>query len=125
MGGHLERHRCKAEVGPCRELRSGEKMKIALTGASGNFGREFLAQADGDVIAINRGDWDGIAAILSRGIDVVIHAASDLQSSVARSPAGLLDSNLLTTARLLEAMKAHKIPRLVFMSSCAVYGDSI
>lgn len=100
-------------------------MKIALTGASGNFGREFLAQADGDVIAINRGDWDGIAAILSRGIDVVIHAASDLQSSVAQSPASLLDSNLVTTARLLEAMKAHKIPRLVFMSSCAVYGDSI
>lgn len=100
-------------------------MRIALTGASGNFGREFLARADGDVIAINRGDWDGIDQVLSRGIDVVIHAASDLQSSMARSPAKLLDSNLVTTARLLEAMRAHEIPRLIFMSSCAVYGDSI
>ncbi|MDW5443944.1 NAD(P)-dependent oxidoreductase [Polaromonas sp. SM01] len=100
-------------------------MRIALTGASGNFGREFLARADGDVIAINRGDWGNIDQLLSRGVDVVIHAASDLQSSMARSPTKLLDSNVVTTARLLEAMKAHEIPRLIFMSSCAVYGDSI
>jgi UDP-glucose 4-epimerase len=100
-------------------------MRIALTGASGNFGREFLARADGDVIAINRGDWDRIDQVLSRGIDVVIHAASDLQSSMANSPAKLLDSNLVTTVRLLEAMKVHEIPRLIFMSSCAVYGDGI
>lgn len=100
-------------------------MRIALTGASGNFGREFLAQADGDVIPINRGDWDDIDQVLSRGVEVVIHAASDLQSSMAQSPVKLLDSNLVTTAKLLEAMKAHEIPRLIFMSSCAVYGDSI
>ncbi len=100
-------------------------MKIALTGASGNFGQEFLARADGDVIAINRGDWDGIDQVLSSGVDVVIHAASDLQSSMAQSPVKLLDSNLVTTARLLEAMRSHEIPRLIFMSSCAVYGDSI
>ncbi|MES2363880.1 MAG: NAD(P)-dependent oxidoreductase [Pseudomonadota bacterium] len=99
-------------------------MRIALTGASGNFGREILARADGDVITINRGDWNGIDQVLSQGVDVVIHAASDLQSSMAQSPAKLLDSNLVTTARLLEAMKAHQIPRLIFMSSCAVYGDS-
>lgn len=100
-------------------------MRIALTGASGNFGQEFLARAEHDVIAVNRGDWDGLDALLSRGVDVVIHAASDLQSSMAQSPVKLLDSNLVTTARLLEAMKAHEIPRLIFMSSCAVYGDSI
>jgi UDP-glucose 4-epimerase len=100
-------------------------MRIALTGAGGNFGREFMAQADGDVIAINRGDWDGVSAILSSGVDVVVHAASDLQTSVSRSPVNLLDSNLATTARLLEAMKVHEVPRLVFMSSCAVYGDSM
>jgi len=100
-------------------------MKIALTGASGNFGREFQTQADCDVITINRSDWDGIAAILSPGVDIVIHAASDLQSSVARSPVKILDSNLVSTARLLEAMKTYEIPRLIFMSSCAVYGNSI
>lgn len=100
-------------------------MRIALTGASGNFGREFLAQSDHDVIAVNRGDWDDIDQVLSRGVEVVIHAASDLQSSMAQSPVRLLDSNLVTTARLLEVMRAHEIPRLIFMSSCAVYGDSI
>jgi UDP-glucose 4-epimerase len=100
-------------------------MRVALTGASGNFGRVFRAKVDGDVIAINRGDWDDIATILSRGVEVVIHAASDLQSSVACSPFKMLDSNLVSTARLLEAMKIHKIPRLIFLSSCAVYGDSI
>jgi UDP-glucose 4-epimerase len=100
-------------------------MRIALTGASGNFGREFRAQADGDVIAINRGDWDRIDAILSRGVDVVIHAASDLQNSVACSPVKMLDSNIVSTAKLLEAVKTHGIPRLIFISSCAVYGDGI
>lgn len=100
-------------------------MKVALTGASGNFGREFLARTEHEVIAVNRGDWDRIDVLLSRGVDLVVHAASDLQSSVKEAPVKLLDSNLLTTARLLEAMKTHGIPRLVFMSSCAVYGDSI
>ena len=44
-------------------------MRIALTGASGNFGQEFLARAEHDVIAVNRGDWDGIDALLSRGVE--------------------------------------------------------
>jgi hypothetical protein len=84
--------RGKPGLSPRRENRMGKKMRIALTGASGNFGREFMSRADGDVIAVNRGDWNGISGILSRGVDVVIHAASDLQSSVARSPANWLDS---------------------------------
>ena len=100
-------------------------MRVALTGANGNFGREFLARADFNVIPINRGDWSGIDHLMSRRVDVVIHAACDLQGSMEQSPGKLIDSNHVTTARLLEAMKIHKIPRLIFMSSCAVYGDSI
>jgi nucleoside-diphosphate-sugar epimerase len=100
-------------------------MKIVVTGASGNFGREFTAQARHDVIALNREDWGAIGSILSNNVDVVIHAASDLKSSATQSPSMLLDSNVMTTAQLLEAMRTHKIPRLLFMSSCAVYGDSV
>lgn len=100
-------------------------MKVLLTGASGNFGSEFIEQANFDVGQLNRGDWNELGEKLTSGISVVIHAASDLRSSAAVSPVKLLDSNLLSTARLLEAVREHQIPRLIFLSSCAVYGEDM
>ncbi len=100
-------------------------MKILLTGAKGNLGRELIRQADFDIVQINRGDWAGLDDKLSRNIDVVIHAASDLHTSASASPAALMDSNLVSTAALLESVRRHEIPRFVFLSSCAVYGEDM
>lgn len=36
----------------------------------------------------------------------------------------MLDSNIISTAKLLRICKEKKIPDFVFISSCAVYGDS-
>lgn len=100
-------------------------MKILLTGATGNLGQELRRRADFEIVPIGRDDWANIDAQLSRNIDVVIHAASDLRSSVALSPSRVLDSNVLSTAHLLEAMRRHRVPRVVFLSSCAVYGEAM
>lgn len=100
-------------------------MKVLLTGASGNFGHEFIERADCDVVQLNRDDWDGLGVKLARGIDVVIHAAGDLRTRAAASPVKLFDSNVLTTARVLEAVRECQIPRLIFLSSCAVYGEDM
>jgi len=100
-------------------------MKVLLTGASGNFGHEFLDQADFEVVQLNRDEWVGLGAKLAQGVDVVIHAAGDLRTRAAASPVRLFDSNILSTARLLEAMKECRTPRLIFLSSCAVYGEDM
>lgn len=100
-------------------------MKVLLTGASGNFGHEFLEQADCEVVQLSRDEWDGLGSKLAGGVDVVIHAAGDLRTRAAASPVKLLDSNILSTARLLEGMRDCRIPRLIFLSSCAVYGEDM
>jgi UDP-glucose 4-epimerase len=103
-------------------------MNILLTGANGNFGKALThcvsSKSDIQLTPIGRDDWGDLHEKL-RGIDVVIHAASDLRTAAAVSPTGLLDSNILSTARLLEASKNQRVKRWVFLSSCAVYGEDM
>ncbi len=100
-------------------------MRILLTGAKGNFGSEFIAQAKFEVVQLNRDDWENLEAKLALGIDVIVHAASDLVSLASSSPEKLVNSNLISTTRLLESARKFRIPRFIFLSSCAVYGESI
>lgn len=100
-------------------------MKVLLTGSSGNFGHEFLERADFEVVQLSRDDWDGLGDKLAFGVDVVIHAAGDLRTRAAASPVKLFDSNVLSTARLLEGVRECRVPRLIFLSSCAVYGEDM
>lgn len=99
-------------------------MKILLTGANGNFGKEFIKQTAYEIEALNRDDWHNLEERL-KGVDVVIHAASDLRSKVYENPTNLINSNIVTTTKLLEAIKSHKIKQFIFISSCAVYGESM
>src|SRR5450830_962741 len=100
-------------------------MKILLTGAGGNFGREFIKQADFEVAQLNRGDWDDLDNKLSQNIGVVVHAASDLHTQASISPVSLINSNLVSTTTLLESVQKYQIPRFIFLSSCAVYGEDM
>ncbi len=103
-------------------------MKILLTGAEGNFGSEFQRQAiqlsDLCVVPVGRSDWTHIHEKLASS-DVVVHAASDLRTSASVAPGRLLDSNLMSTAKLLEASRQKNIKKLIFLSSCAVYGEDM
>ena len=103
-------------------------MNILLTGAGGNFGSEFQQQANKNsnvnVISVGRSDWSNIHEKLAT-VDVVVHAASDLRTSASAAPGRLLDSNVMSTATLLEAARDQRVKRLVFLSSCAVYGEDM
>ena len=55
--------------------------------------------------------------------DAVIHfAASAYVGESMVNPGKYYDNNVVGTLRLLEAIKDHSIPNLVFSSSCATYG---
>ena len=103
-------------------------MNILLTGAEGNFGSEFCRQVldknVGSVTRVGRGDWGDIDEKMA-SVEVVVHAASDLRTSANLEPFRLLDSNVMSTATLLESARRHRVKRLVFMSSCAVYGEDM
>ena len=103
-------------------------MNILLTGANGNFGSEFQHQASKNntarVMPVGRGDWHHIHEKLASA-DVVVHAASDLRTSASVAPSRLLDSNVMSTATLLESARDQRVKRLVFLSSCAVYGEDM
>ncbi|HET6604842.1 MAG TPA: UDP-glucose 4-epimerase GalE [Xanthomonadaceae bacterium] len=56
--------------------------------------------------------------------DAVLHfAARALVSESVADPAGYLRTNLVGTLNLLDAMQTAGVDRLVFSSTCAVYGD--
>jgi nucleoside-diphosphate-sugar epimerase len=75
-------------------------------------------------VAIGRKQWAEIGPEDFVGASVVVHAASDLRSSISDNPASVFESELMTTARLLEFMREASVPRLMYVSSCAIYGDA-
>jgi len=100
-------------------------MKIVLTGANGNLAQNFAQQAVGsglEIVPVVRDSWDQIDQLMP-GADAVLHAAGDIRTSPKSHPYNYLDSNLITTAQLLELCVKHSVPRFYFVSSCAVYGD--
>lgn len=97
-------------------------MKLMVIGARGNLGSELRRQATQPVVAVGRREWQDLTARDLAGVDVVIHAAADLHTSASERPSAVLQSGPLLTARLLEMMGEHGAPRLMYVSSCAVYG---
>ncbi|MET7996271.1 UDP-glucose 4-epimerase GalE [Amycolatopsis sp. NPDC005232] len=71
------------------------------------------------------GDAAAVAAdVLAEGFDGVLHfAAKSLVGESMTDPAKYWEGNVVTSLRLLEAMKAHGTPRLVFSSTAATYGE--
>jgi UDP-glucose 4-epimerase len=100
-------------------------MRIILTGASGNLGQAIqkAGTKDHQFVPIGRDGWTNVGREIDSA-DVVIHAASDLRTAVSKDPQALLNSNLMTTVELLQALRGKKAKRLLFISSCAVYGHS-
>jgi UDP-glucose 4-epimerase len=103
-------------------------MKILMTGAEGNFGTTFqaLAASKGvaQVVSIGRNDWAALEEKLD-AVEVIIHAASDLLTPAGTEPSRWLESNLMSTAKLLEAARRQGVKRFIFISSCAVYGANL
>lgn len=99
-------------------------LKCLATGGKGNLGAS-LQRIDGwQVLPVGREDWGARDEIFSRRPDLVVHAAGSLTKPANMHPADYIESNVLTLMQTLELMKKYAIPRLFFVSSCAVYGAS-
>ena len=62
--------------------------------------------------------------VLADGFDGVLHfAAKSLVGESVERPELYWNGNVVTTYRLLEAMRKHGTPRLVFSSTAATYGE--
>ena len=60
-----------------------------------------------------------------RGADAVIHAAGSYRIGIRRSERGAMwDANVGTTTRLLDAAEAARTPRIVYVSTGNVYGNT-
>jgi UDP-glucose 4-epimerase len=69
-------------------------------------------------------DLDAVTAVVSDGFDGAMHfAALALVSESVSHPERYYRTNVGGTLNLLEALTAAGVPRLVFSSTCAVYGQ--
>jgi UDP-glucose 4-epimerase len=99
-------------------------MRLILTGSNGNLGREIISQNSiHEILPIRRDNWSYLSGLSFGKDDIFVHAASDLTSLIHEDPFSVMDSNLVSTARLLEFSKGCAL--FIFISSCAVYGDAL
>jgi UDP-glucose 4-epimerase len=69
-------------------------------------------------------DAPAVDAVLAQGFDAVLHfAALALVAESVEHPERYHRGNFVGTLNLLDAMRAHGVKRLVFSSTCAVYGE--
>jgi nucleoside-diphosphate-sugar epimerase len=122
-------------------------MKFFVTGATGFIGGALaraLRQRGDDVVALVRtparaadleqrgvtlvpGDLRDVDAIERgmQGVDAVVHAAAVYEVGIpARERAAMEDTNVRGTERVLGAALRLKIPRAVYVSTCAVFGNT-
>jgi nucleoside-diphosphate-sugar epimerase len=122
-------------------------MRVFLTGGTGFIGGEVarqLRQRGDDVVALVRtpakaaalqaldvelvaGDLSDEAVIAAavKGCDGVIHAAAVYEVGILpRDRPAMYDANVEGTRRVLEAALDAGVPRAVYVSTCAVFGDT-
>lgn len=122
-------------------------MRVLITGAGGFIGgsvaRALRARGD-DVVALVRdpgrasrlieagvelapddlSDVDRLAGQLA-GRDAAIHAAGSYRVGIRRSERGpMWDANVGTTTRLLDAAEAAGTKRIVYVSTCNIFGNT-
>ena len=119
-------------------------MKLLVTGGAGYVGSVCAARlvaAGHDVVVLDdlsTGHADAVPAgcrfvhddlgaartLLGEGFDGVLHfAARSLVSESVTAPELYWQGNVVATLGLLEAVREHRTPRLVFSSTAATYGE--
>lgn len=110
----------------CRKLlASGYKVKVLDNLSYGEDGLRGLYQDQN--FELLRGDIRNISDIMKgiRDIDAVIHLAAIVgDPACSAKPQETLEINYLATKNIIETCKYFQINRLVFASTCSVYGKS-
>ena len=84
----------------------------------------FLGEMGAELVESNLSDVAELTETL-RGADGLIHAAGSYRIGIAKSERGAMwDANVGTTTRLLDAAEAARIPRIVYVSTGNVYGNT-
>jgi UDP-glucose 4-epimerase len=122
------------------------RMRLLVTGGAGYIGSVCaarLVEAGHDVVVLDdlsTGHRDAVPPgcrfvesgvenaepVLAEGFDGVLHfAARSLVAESVAQPKNYWLGNVVATIRLLEAIREHRIPRLVFSSTAATYGEPV
>ena len=87
-------------------------------------GHREAVPADATLVVADLLDRDAIEDVVSGGFDGVLHfAALALVGESVAHPERYYRTNVGGTLNLLDAMRVAGVPRLVFSSTCAVYGQ--
>ncbi|GGM54672.1 UDP-glucose 4-epimerase GalE [Longimycelium tulufanense] len=119
-------------------------MKLLVTGGAGYIGSVCTARllaAGHEVVVLDdlstghadavpedcrfvQGDVGEAGVLLAEGFDGVLHfAAKSLVGESVQDPSKYWHGNVVTSVRLLDAMRDAGVPRLVFSSTAATYGE--
>jgi UDP-glucose 4-epimerase len=87
-------------------------------------GHEAAAPEGAKFVRMDLLDVEGLSQVLAEGYDGVLHfAALSLVGESVEQPGRYYRANLEGTLNLLDAMQKTGVPRLVFSSTAAVYGE--
>jgi nucleoside-diphosphate-sugar epimerase len=111
IGGEVARQlRARGEEVACLVRSSGKAAQLTELGC------ELIAGDLGDEAAIRGG---------MRGCDAVIHAAAMYEVGIpAKQRPAMWEANVAGTERVMKAAQAEKIPRIVYVSTVGIFGNT-
>lgn len=87
-------------------------------------GHRWAVPAGAELVEVDLLDQAAMRDLLARGFDAVVHfAALSLVAESVEQPVQYFRANVGGTMNVLDAMAAAGVPRLVFSSTAAVYGE--
>lgn len=99
-------------------------MKVLVTGANGNLGSQIIKTNKFESIRFGREEYKNLNDSIPDDVEFIIHCAYDLKNSITDTPDEVIESNLLSTTKLLKASKKLNLKKFIFISSGSVYGQS-